>query len=65
MLSSSANLLHRVLCLFVFLAVLISFPTAVFQYCSKSDKRGWLTRWPPWSFANPMCHSDTLSLFKL
>jgi len=26
---------------------------------SKSDKWDWLTRWPPWSFTNPMWHSDT------
>jgi len=24
---------------------------------SKNDKRGWLTRWPPRSFANPIWHS--------
>jgi len=27
---------------------------------SKSDKRGWLTRWPPWSFANPIWPSARL-----
>ena len=25
-------------------------------------KRDWLTRWPPWSFTNPMWHSDNLRL---
>jgi len=31
-------------------------PTVVSQLLSKSDKRGWLTRWPPRSFANPIWH---------
>jgi len=25
----------------------------------KCDKRGWFAGWPPWSFSNPMWHSDT------
>jgi len=32
---------------------------------SKSDKRGWLTRWPPRSFANPVWHSARLNLHRL
>ena len=30
--------------------------------CQKNDNRGWLTRWPPRSFANPIWH-DTAPLF--
>jgi len=26
------------------------------NHLTKSDKRGWLTRWPPRSFANPIWH---------
>jgi len=37
-------------------------PTVVSQHLSKSDKRVWLTRWPPRSFANPKCHSTRLCL---
>jgi len=47
-------------CLFLFLNVLISSPTVVFQHFSKSDKQGWLTRWPTWSPTNPIWHSATL-----
>jgi len=32
-------------------------PTVVSQHLSKSDERGWLTRWPPRCFANPIWHS--------
>jgi len=32
------------------------------NHLTKSDKRGWLTRWPPRSFANPMWHSAPLCL---
>ena len=39
--------------------------TVVFQHFSKSDKRGWLSRWPLWSFTNPVWHSDTLCLHQL
>jgi len=42
--------------------MLILCPTVVSQHLSKSDKRGWLTRWPPRSFANPIWHSDPLCL---
>ena len=51
-----------VLVCFVFLTVLIWSPTIVFQHFSKRDKQGWLTRWPPWSFTNPIWHSTTLCL---
>jgi len=37
-------------------------PTVVSQHLSKSDKRGWLTRWPPRSFTNPIWHSIPLCL---
>jgi len=37
-------------------------PTVVSQHLSKSDKQGWLTRWPPQSFANPIWHSAPLCL---
>jgi len=37
-------------------------PDVVSQHLSKSDKRGWLTRWPPWSFANAIWHSALLCL---
>ena len=43
----------------------ILFPSVVFQHLSKSNKRGWFTIiyiWLPWSFTNPMWHSDTLCL---
>jgi len=63
MLSSSINLPHRVLWLFVCFSncdYLISH--CCFSTLWKSDKRGWLTRWLPWSFTNPMWHSDTLCL---
>jgi len=33
-----------VLCLFVFLTVLILFPTVVLKNLSKSNKQGWLIR---------------------
>ena len=33
-------------------------PTVVCQHSSKSDKQGWLTRWPPWSVLG-----DTVPLF--
>ena len=42
--------------------MLIWSPTVVFQHLSKGDKRGWLTRWPPRSFASPMWHSAPLCL---
>jgi len=60
MLSSTVNLPHHVLCLFVFLTMLIWLTTIVFQHLSNSDKRGWLTRWRLWSFTNPMWHNDNL-----
>jgi len=50
---------HHVLRSFVFrflFIMLIWSPTVVSQHL-KSDKRGWLTRWPPGSFANPIWHS--------
>jgi len=59
---SSVNLLHHALCLFVFITVPLWCPTVVLQHFSKSDKRGWLTRWPPWSFTNPILRSATLCL---
>jgi len=34
--------------------------TVVSQHLSKNDKQGWLTRWPPWSFANPIWHNAPL-----
>jgi len=37
-------------------------PTVVSQHLSKSDKRGWLIRWPPRSLANPIWHSGPLCL---
>jgi len=46
-------------CLF-FLIEPIWFPSVVFQHFSKSAKWDWLTRWPPWSFTNPIWHSDTV-----
>jgi len=43
---------------FVFLFIMpIRSPIVVSQHLSKSDKRVWLTRWPPRSFANPIWHS--------
>ena len=42
--------------------MLIWCPTVVSQHLSKNDKRGWLTRWPPRSFANPIWHSAPLCL---
>jgi len=30
------------------------------QHLSKNDKRGWLTRWPRRTFANPIWHSAPL-----
>jgi len=42
--------------------MLISSPTVVSQHFSKSHKRGWLTRWPPPSFVNPIWHSARLYL---
>jgi len=42
--------------------MLISSPTVFSQHLSKSDKRGWLTRRPSRSFANPMWHSAPLCL---
>jgi len=47
---------------FVFFIMLIWCPTVVSQHLSKNDKRGWLTRWPPQSFANPIWHSAPLCL---
>jgi len=44
---------------FLFIMLIWS-PSVVSQYLSKSDKRGWLTRWPPRSFANPIWHSARL-----
>jgi len=43
-----------------FFIMLIWCPTVVSQHLSKNDKRGWLTRWPPRSFANPIWHSAPL-----
>jgi len=60
--------LHHVLRSFVFcflFMMLIWSPTIVSQHLSKSDKRGWLTRWPPRSFANPVWHSARLNLHRL
>jgi len=37
-------------------------PTVVSQHLSKSDKRGWFTRWPLRSFANAIWHSARLCL---
>jgi len=39
-------------------------PTAVSQQLPKTDKRCWLTRWPPRSFANPVWHSAHLCLHR-
>jgi len=36
--------------------------TVVSQHLSKSYEGGWLTRWPPRSFANPIWHSARLCL---
>ena len=48
---------------FVFLFIMLIWcPTVVSQHLSKNDKRGWLTRWPPQSFANPIWHSGPLCL---
>jgi len=48
---------------FVFLFIMLIWcPTVVSQHLSKCDKRGWLTRWPPWSFANPIWHNAPLCL---
>jgi len=44
--------------------MLIWSPTVVSQRLSKSDKRGWLTGWPPQSFANPIWHSAHLYLHR-
>jgi len=57
---SSVHFLYHALCLFVFLTVLIRSPTVVFQQFTKRGNQGWLTRWPPWSFTNPIWHSTTL-----
>ena len=47
----------------VFLFIrLIWWPTVVSHHLSKNDKRGWLTRWPPRFFANPIWHSASLYL---
>ena len=49
--------------LFVFLFIMLIWsPTVVSQHLSKNDKRGWLTRWPPRSFANSVWHSAPLCL---
>jgi len=37
-------------------------PTVVSQHLSKSDKQGWLTKWPPRSLANPVWHGARLCL---
>jgi len=48
---------------FVFLFVMpIRSPTVVSQHLSKSNKRGWLTRWPPRFFAKPIWHSTRVCL---
>jgi len=48
---------------FVFLFIMLIWsPTVVSQHLSKSDKRGWLTRWPLRSFATPIWHSAPLCL---
>jgi len=60
MLSSYVNLPHLVLFVVFFLYVLIWSRSDAFQHISKSDKRCWLTRWPPWSFINRIWHSVTL-----
>jgi len=44
--------------------MLIWSPTVVSQPLSKTDKRGWFTRWPPRSFANPIWHSADLYLHR-
>jgi len=64
MLSSSVNLLHHVLCLFACFSncALFCFQLLFCQQLSKIDKRGWLARWPPWSFTNPIWQNDTLCL---
>ena len=48
---------------FVFLFIVHSWsPTVVSQHLTKSDKRGWLTRWPPRSFSKLVWHSIPLCL---
>jgi len=47
--------------IFIFIMPIRS-PTVVSQHLSKSDKQGWLTRWPSRSFANPIWHSARLCL---
>ena len=45
---------HSFFAFVFFFIMLIWSPTVVSQHLSKSDKRAWLTRWPPRSFANPI-----------
>ena len=60
---SPVHFLYHVLRSFVFFFIMsIRSPTVVSQHLSKSDKRGWLTRWPPRSFTNPIWHSARLCL---
>jgi len=49
---------------FIFRTVLIWFPGIVFQHFSKSDKQGWLTRWPP-GLSPILRHSTSTTLFAL
>ena len=51
---------HSLFCFSFHYAYLMS--NCCFSHLSKNDKRGWLTRWPPRSFANPIWHSAPLCL---
>ena len=54
---------HSFSFVFVFLCIMLFWcPTVVSQHLSRNDKRGWLTRWPPRSFANPIWLSAPLCL---
>ena len=46
--------------MFVFPIVVIWSPAVVFQHFSKSDKERWMTRWPLWSFTNPVTQWHSL-----
>jgi len=50
---------------FVFLFIMLIWSqTVVSQHFSKNDNRGWLTKWPPRSFANPRWHGPRLCLHR-
>ena len=50
-----------IVCLFVFLKVLIWFPSVVFERLSESSKWGWLTRWSPATWMFWYSHQRTLN----